>query len=98
MGEGLTPETQQKIKELAENDQDVITVTSILSQYQSPKEVLLVLILTFKAELNTTDLTNAIDRLRDKIKSEYNVIKFVIIQPQSADVAENDFSKDIFLE
>lgn len=83
---------------MAENDQDVIMVTSILSQYQSPKEVLLVLILTFKAELNTTDLTNAIDRLRDKIKSEYNVIKFVIIQPQSADVAENDFSKDIFLE
>jgi divalent metal cation (Fe/Co/Zn/Cd) transporter len=98
MGEGLTPETQQKIKDLAESDEDVITVTSILSQYQSPKEVLLVLILTFNAELNTTDLTKAIDRLRDKIKSEYSVIKFVIIQPQSVEVIENDFSRDIHLE
>ncbi len=98
MGEGLTSETQQKIKKLVENDPDVITVTSVLSQYQSPKEVLLVLILIFHAELNTTDLTNAIDRLRAKIKAELNVVKFVIIQPQSADVTENDFSTDIHLE
>ncbi|MEH3114851.1 cation diffusion facilitator family transporter [Pedobacter terrae] len=98
MGEGLTSETQQKIKKLVEDDQDVLTVTSVLSQYQSPKEVLLVLILTFNAELNTTDLTHAIDRLRAKIKQEFNIIKFVIIQPQSADVKENDFSTDIYLQ
>lgn len=83
MGEGLTPETQQKIKVIVENDEDVIELKNILSMYQSPREVLLILVLTFKPELDTEDLTTAIDRLREKVKREYDVIKFVIIQPQS---------------
>lgn len=83
MGEGLTPETQQKIKVIIENDEDVIELKNILSMYQSPREVLLILVLTFKPELDTEDLTSAIDRLREKVKREYDVIKFVIIQPQS---------------
>lgn len=98
MGEGLSTETQQKIKQLVEADQDVIMLISILSQYQSPKEVLLVLILTFEPDLNTNNLTQAIDRLRDKVKSAYPVIRFVIIQPQSAEVAERRISEDIYLE
>ena len=97
MGEGLMPETQQKIKDLVEADEDVISLKSILSTYQSPREVLLVMILTFQADLTTEDLTNAIDRLRNKIKSEYDIIKFVIIQPQSINVPERDKSEDIFL-
>ncbi|NTE04351.1 cation transporter [Agrobacterium tumefaciens] len=83
MGEGLSPETQQKLKDLTEADPDVIAVKSILSTYQSPKEVLLILVLTFRPELDTEDLTDAIDRIREKIKAEYELIKFVIIQPQS---------------
>lgn len=98
MGEGLSPETQKKIKDLAESDVDVIEVKSILSTYQSPREVLLVLILTFQPNLDTEDLTNAIDRLREKIKKEYDVIKFVIIQPQSVTITEASQSKDIYLE
>lgn len=98
MGEGLSPETQKKIKDLTESDEDVIEVKSILSTYQSPKEVLLVLILTFQPNLDTEDLTNAIDRLREKIKNEYDVIKFVIIQPQSVNVTEESKSNDIYLE
>lgn len=98
MGEGLSPETQKKIKDLTESDEDVIEVKSILSTYQSPKEVLLVLILTFQPNLDTEDLTNAIDRLREKIKNEYDVIKFVIIQPQSVNVTEASKSNDIYLE
>lgn len=98
MGEGLSPETQNKIKDLTESDEDVIEVKSILSTYQSPKEVLLVLILTFQPNLDTEDLTNAIDRLREKIKNEYDVIKFVIIQPQSVNVTEASKSNDIYLE
>ncbi|MRX77115.1 cation diffusion facilitator family transporter [Pedobacter petrophilus] len=92
MGEGLSPETQQKLKVLVESDNDVIEVKSILSTYQSPKEVLLVLILTFQPELDTEDLTTAIDRLRDKIKAEYSIIRFVIIQPQSVTLKSDDFA------
>ena len=97
MGEGLSPETQQKLKELIEADKDVITVKSILSTYQSPKEVLLVLIITFQSDLDTEELTAAIDRLRSEVKQKYTIIRFVIIQPQSANIEEGNQSKDIFL-
>lgn len=98
MGEGLSPETQKRLKELIEADEDVIEVKSILSTYQSPKEVLLILILTFHAELDTENLTAAIDRLREDIKRKYEIIRFVIVQPQSVNAKENEKSKDIFLE
>ncbi|AZI26870.1 cation transporter [Pedobacter sp. G11] len=97
MGEGLSPETQQKLKELIEADKDVITVKSILSTYQSPKEVILVLIITFQSDLDTEELTAAIDRLRSEVKQKYTIIRFVIIQPQSANIEEGNQSKDIFL-
>ncbi|WP_316848754.1 cation diffusion facilitator family transporter [Pedobacter agri] len=97
MGEGLSPETQQKLKELIEADKDVITVKSILSTYQSPKEVILVLIITFQPDLDTEELTAAIDRLRSEVKQKYTIIRFVIIQPQSANIEEGNQSKDIFL-
>jgi len=82
MGEGFTPETQQKIEDFIEQDQDVLSLISQLSTYQSPKEVLLMLIIEFKEELNTKALTSAIERLRDNIKREFPLVKFVIIQPQ----------------
>jgi len=92
MGEGLSPETQQKLKDLTEADPDVIAVKSILSTYQSPKEVLLILVLTFRPELDTEDLTGAIDRIREKIKAEYELVKFVIIQPQSVNITSKEIA------
>jgi len=82
MGEGFTPETQQKIEEYVERDKDVVSLISQLSTYQSPKEVLLMLIIEFKEELNTRAITTAIERLRENIKIEFPLVKFVIIQPQ----------------
>jgi len=82
MGEGFTPETQQKIEDFIEQDQDVLSLISQLSTYQSPKEVLLMLIIEFKEELTTKALTSAIERLRDNIKREFPLVRFVIIQPQ----------------
>ncbi|RYX99190.1 cation diffusion facilitator family transporter, partial [bacterium] len=82
MGEGFTPETQQKILKFVEDDADVNSLISQLSTYQSPKEVLLMLIIEFKDELNTKDITTAIERLRRNIKIDFPLVKFVIIQPQ----------------
>lgn len=82
MGEGFTPETQHKIEEYVERDKDVVSLISQLSTYQSPKEVLLMLIIEFKEELNTRAITSAIERLRENIKVEFPLVKFVIIQPQ----------------
>jgi len=86
MGEGFTPETQQKIEEYVENDKNVVSLISQLSTFQSPNEVLLMLIIEFEEELNTRSITTAIERLRENIKVEFPLVKFVIIQPQIAGI------------
>lgn len=82
MGEGIAPETQQKIIELAEKDPAVIKVAHLLSTYQSPEEIVLMLIVYFKADLDTEDITNAIDRMRKTIMEAFPLVEFVIVQPE----------------
>lgn len=81
MGEGIAPETQQRIKLLAEQDEAVVKVQNILSTYQSPEEVILMLVVDFEDNLDTEDITSAIDRIRSSIKEKFNLVKFIIIQP-----------------
>ena len=83
MGEGIAPETQRKIKELAEKDGAVIKVSNILSTYESPEEVVLMLVVQFKPNLDTADITGAIERIRKLIKEKFSLVEFVIIQPQA---------------
>lgn len=83
MGEGIDPRTQVRIRSLAEKDASVLKVNSVLSTYQSPNEVVLMLIVTFKPELNTADISEAITRIRADIRREFDLIEFVIIQPHS---------------
>jgi cation diffusion facilitator family transporter len=83
MGEGIAPETQQKIKALVEKDETVLQVSNILSTYQSPEEVVLMLLVQFKQDLDTDEITNAIERIRSAIKEKFNLVEFVLIQPQS---------------
>lgn len=81
MGEGIAPETQQRIKLLAEQDEAVVKVQNILSTYQSPEEIILMLVVDFEDNLDTEDITSAIDRIRSSIKENFNLVKFIIIQP-----------------
>jgi len=83
MGEGIARETQVKIRNLAEKDEAVLKVNSVMSTYQSPEEILLMLIVTFKPDLDTEDITNSIARVRSNIKKEFELVEFVIIQPHS---------------
>lgn len=83
MGEGISPETQKKIIDLAEGDETVVKVVNVLSTYQSPNEIMLMLIINFKDDLDTIEITNAIDRIRESIKKEYSHVEFLIIQPQT---------------
>ncbi|RNI34820.1 cation transporter [Hanamia caeni] len=89
MGEGIAPETQKKIKALAEKDPSVLKVGSILSTYEAPEEVVLMLIVYFKPDLDTDEITDAIERVRKAIKEEFTRIEFVIIQPQGYAVSDN---------
>ena len=82
MGEGIAPETREKIAKLAEKDSAVVRTKSILSTYQSPEEVVLMLIIDFEEHLDTVEITEAIQRIRKNIKKEFSLVHFVIIQPE----------------
>ncbi len=82
MGEGIAPETRKKIARLAEKDESVVRTKSILSTYQSPEEVILMLIIDFKDHLDTEEITEGIHRIREHIKAEFPLVRFVIIQPE----------------
>ena len=89
MGEGIAPETQRKIKTLAESDNSVFKVGSILSTYEAPEEVVLMLMVHFKPDLDTDEIMQAIERIRRAIKKEFERIEFVIIQPQVSTPNQN---------
>ncbi|WP_374459241.1 cation diffusion facilitator family transporter [Chryseobacterium taeanense] len=81
MGEGISPDTREKIAKLAEQDAAVLRTKNILSTYQSPEEIVLMLIIDFKDHLDTEEITMAVQRIRENIKKEFPLVRFVIIQP-----------------
>jgi cation diffusion facilitator family transporter len=85
MGEGISEQSKEKIKMIAEQDQAVLKVMHIISVYEAPDEILLMLIVAFKDDLDTQEINESIDRLRFAIKEEFKLMKFVIIQPESVD-------------
>jgi cation diffusion facilitator family transporter len=83
MGEGIMPESQRKVIAIAEHDEAVVKVQHLLSTYQAPEVIVLMLVITFKEHLETAEINLAIDRIRKAIKKEYELVQFVIIQPES---------------
>lgn len=83
MGEGVSVQTRDKICHLVEGDEHVIKVQHILSTYQSPTEVLMMLIVAFHEDMDTSEINAAIDRIRDEVKREFKFVRFVMIQPES---------------
>lgn len=83
MGEGIAIETQRKIIALTEEDPAVMKVISVLSTYQSPDDVVLVLVVHFKADLDTEEITDTIERVAGSIRKQYERVHYVLIQPQS---------------
>lgn len=82
MGEGNAPETWKKIAELAEKDLTVVKIKNILSTYQLPEEVVLMLIRGFEDDLDKEEITEAIRCIRTDIKNEFKLVHYVIIQPE----------------
>lgn len=81
MGEGISKQTKARITEIVEQDADVQKLMHILSTYQSPSEILLMLIIAFEQNRDTQQINDAISRIRNGVKDEYSLIHFVIIQP-----------------
>lgn len=86
MGEGIKADTKKRIRQIVEQDKAALHLMHLLSTYQSPEEILVMLIVEFKPGLNTDEINEAIDRIREEIKKEFARIRFLIIQP--------DFFKD----
>ncbi|MBE9662681.1 cation diffusion facilitator family transporter [Mucilaginibacter myungsuensis] len=85
MGEGVSPNTKNVICELVQKDEAVVKVLHIMSTYQSPDEVLLMLIIEFDHDLDTLEINDAIDRIRVDVKAKYPLMKYIIIQPDILD-------------
>jgi cation diffusion facilitator family transporter len=81
MGEGIKMNTKKRIRQITEGDKAVLKLMHLMSTYQSPEEILVMMIIAFKPDLNTGEINDSIDRIREQIKSEFKRIQFVIIQP-----------------
>ncbi len=92
MGEGITDESRRKIIDGVENDKAVNKVLHLFSSYQSPEEILIILTVAFKEDLDTGDINDAVERIKDRIKKEFALVKFVIIQPTSEEVPLADLT------
>lgn len=85
MGEGISDKIREKIIITTEKDVAVEKVMYVLSIYRGPEDVLLMLIIAFKPDLDTGDINDAIVRIRETIKREFPLMKFVVIQPEEAE-------------
>jgi len=83
MGEGIAPETKTKITGIVEKHPAVQKVKQILSTYQSPEEVVLMLLIIFQDQLTTHEINNSIDEIRAEIRQQFPLVRFVIIQPET---------------
>lgn len=92
MGEGIKTNTKKRIREITEGDKGVLSLMHLMSIYQSPDEILVMMIVAFKPDLDTAEINDAIDRIREQIKTEFARIRFVIIQP---DVFEDKVDPDV---
>lgn len=92
MGEGIRMNTKKRIREITEGDEGVMKLMHLMSTYQSPEEILVMLIIAFKPDMNTGEINDSIDRIRGQIKSEFKRIQFVIIQP---DVIEGKIDPNV---
>lgn len=83
MGEGLSKKIQEQVKATVVKDKSVVSVTRLLSTYQSPNEVILVLVIDFNNEMKTQEIELSVERIKNKIKEEFDIIKHVVIEPAS---------------
>jgi cation diffusion facilitator family transporter len=82
IGEGISSETEKEIVKLVKNDQSVVSSPRIFSIYQSPEEVLLLILLSFKPETTVSELNDKIEAIKQRIKQRYPKIAYIVIQPE----------------
>lgn len=81
MGESISPETKGKVNVLVGENPHVRGVKEIISTYQSPTEVVLLVMVVFRNDLTTQTLNTAIADIRDTIQKNFKLIRYVFVQP-----------------
>jgi cation diffusion facilitator family transporter len=88
MGETTSRKTLRRIVALAEEDESVVKIKKHFSMYLAPEEVILQLNTVFKDNLNTRQITDAIERITKSIRKEFPRIKQIFIEPVTMDGAK----------
>jgi len=81
MGETTSRRTFRRIMRIAEADPAILKIKKQSSMYMGPEEILLQLNAVFKDDLNTKQITDAIDRVSKGIQAELPLIKHIFIEP-----------------
>ena len=81
MGEGVSAVSRARIKAIVEEDKAVVSVLKMFTIYESPDEVLLMMIVDFKPDINTDEITKGIDRIKDNIRADFSNIRYIFMQP-----------------
>ena len=83
IGEGIRPETAEKIRELALATTGIKTVARPLSMYIGPDEILLTLDVGFDTAFSADDVAKAVRQLENAIRERYPKMKRIYIEARS---------------
>lgn len=84
IGEGADPKVVAKIKDLADNHDDIDAVNEVLTLHMGPEFVLATISLRFKRGLKTGVIEDIIQSLDQSIKEQYPYIKRIFIEAERA--------------
>jgi divalent metal cation (Fe/Co/Zn/Cd) transporter len=82
VGESASSERIRDMCNLAESDPDVVGVATPFTMQLGPEDVLVNLEVTFSPELTADRLLAAIDRLDQRIREKFPVVKHLFIEAQ----------------
>ena len=81
MGEPISRKTLTRIVAIASADSAILKIKKHYSMYLSPDEVILELKAVFKAGLETSQITDSVERVVISIQKEFPRIKQIFIEP-----------------
>ncbi len=81
MGESVDPATVREVLAVVEQDKAVVRVLQSPSMYMAPEEVFLMLVIDFHNDLSTTDINQAINRIRATVQREFPIVKRIFMEP-----------------
>lgn len=82
IGEGISVETQQEIAAIVNKDFPDIALRRSFSLYQSPDEVLLILIVHFPPEMTVEKMNERTTAIKQKIKEKYSRVSYIVVQSE----------------